>query len=356
MAQNKDYYKILGVDKSASEQEIKKKFRKLSLQYHPDKNPGNEEAEEKFKEINEAYQVLSNSKKRQEYDTFGTVGGNFGNMDMDDDIFKSFFRRHGFGGFDEQPKQRVFKGFDKNLKINVTLKEIYNNIQKTVSYTVKRSCTKCNGSGSKSGKIEECPHCHGTGRIRERKQFGVGMFSETIMDCGYCNGTGKVVIDACPHCNGSGLVDSTETLTITVPTIDKVLMQNYTHRGGGHSCQNGLGVNGDLNFSFSITPDKDYEIDKNNVIDIIKTVEVSVIDCLLGTTINIKHLDDTTYNVNIRECTKDGHLYKIQGKGFKCGNMQGDLYIKVKMTMPSSLTEEDKKNLNKLKKSKTFKI
>ena len=156
MAQNKDYYKILGVDKNADEKQIKSAYRKLALRFHPDKNPNNKEAEEKFKDISEAYRILSDKDLRQRYDTFGTVDGNFsgGNMNTED-IFKEFFRHSGFSpfshGFDEQPQQKVVSGNDKILHINVTLSEIYNNVEKNITYTVNRPCKNCGGSGSKSG-------------------------------------------------------------------------------------------------------------------------------------------------------------------------------------------------------------
>lgn len=352
---NKDYYKILEIDKNATDKEIKSAYRRLSKLYHPDKNPGNKEAEEKFKEVSEAYSVLSDSQKRQQYDTFGTVDGNgFGMGGMSaEDIFRQFWgSMHGFGGFDEEPMQRTYKGANKNLKINVTLSDIYNNVSKDITYTVKRPCTKCNGSGSKSGRIEQCPHCGGTGQIHNRRQNGI-MFIDNITTCPYCGGSGKFIKDECPDCGGTGLIDEKETISINVPTIDKVLMQTYVHRGGGHSCQNGLGINGDLNFNFNIdlTNSDDFEIDTNNPFNIIKTVEVPIIDCLLGTTVNVRHLDGKTYSFTIGECTPDGKLYRKQGKGFKAGNRVGDLYFKVKQIMPKSLSNEDKKVLNKLRKT-----
>ena len=352
----RDYYKILGVDKNASNDEIKRAYRKLSLKYHPDRNPNNKEAEEKFKEVSEAYSVLSDASKRQQYDTFGTVDSDFNSMNMNaEDIFKNFFGHHGFGfGFDDEPQERIVKGSDKVLKVNVTFEEIYNNVTKDIAYTVYRKCKDCGGSGSKDGKVLDCPHCHGTGQIRERKQFGM-VITENITTCPYCGGVGKVVSNPCSKCGGSGLVETKENLRITVPTIDKVLGQTYVHREGGNSCRNGIGINGDLRFTFNLLNNGEYEIDTNNILNIVKTVNVSVIDCLLGTTIKVKHLDGKYYNMNISECTNDGHLYKLQGKGFKVGMMSGDLYIKIKQKMPVVLTDDDRKLLTKLKKSKTFK-
>lgn len=354
---SKDYYSILGVNKDATDKEIKRAYRRKSLQFHPDKNPGNKEAEEKFKEVAEAYRVLSDKDMRQRYDTYGTVDDNFGGMDINpEDIFASFMKMHrGFGfGFDDEPQERIFKGRDKILKVNVTLKEVYNNVTKTLEYSVNRKCNKCNGSGSKTGKVEDCPHCHGTGQIHNRQQFG-HMITDNITSCPYCNGLGKVVKDKCPHCNGCGVVESKDSLTIKVPTIDKVLQQSFIHKGGGHTCENGLGINGDLRFTFNLTVEDGFNIDENNILNIIKTVNVPLIDCLLGTSISITHLDGKTYNINLSECTPNGKIYRMTGKGFHIGGYTGDLLVKIQQIMPTSLNEEDRKTLNKLKKSKTFK-
>ena len=356
MAQIKDYYNILGVDKTADDKQIKSAYRKLSLKFHPDKNPGNKEAEEKFKEVSEAYRVLSNKDLRQRYDTYGTIDDNFGGMDINpEDIFAQFMKMHHGFGFDDEPHQRVFKGRDKVLKVNVTLKEIYNNVTKDITYNVNRKCKKCKGSGSKSGKTEDCPYCNGTGQIRQKQQIGIGSYMENITTCPHCGGIGKIVKDKCPHCNGSGVVETKETLTIKVPSIYEVVQQSFIHKGGGHSCEHDLGVNGDLRFTFNIVKDNEYEISSNNVLDVIKTVKVPIIDCLLGTNLNITHLDGKTYSIKISECTPNGKLYRLQGKGFKVGSYVGDLYIKIEQIMPTSLSEEDKKILNKLKKSKMFK-
>lgn len=356
MAQKKDYYEILGVDKNVSDEDLKRSYKKLALKYHPDRNPNNKEAEAKFKEINEAYSVLSDSQKRHQYDTFGTVD-NMGDMDMNpDDIFAKFMKmHHGFGfGFDDEPQERIFKGRDKILKINVTLKEVYNNVTKDITYTVNRKCPKCNGSGSKTGKIEECPHCHGTGQIHNRQQFG-NFMTDNITSCPYCGGVGKVVKDKCSHCDGTGVIETKETLTVKVPSIYEVLQQSFIHKGGGHTCENGLGINGDLRFTFNIIKEEDYNIDPNNVLNIIKTIKVPLIVCLLGGSISVSHLDGKSHNINLGECTPNNKKYRIQGKGFRVGSYVGDLYIKIEQVMPKALTEDDKKILNKLKKSKTFK-
>lgn len=354
--EKKDYYEILGVNKNVSDEDLKRSYKKLALKYHPDRNPNNKEAETKFKEINEAYSVLSDKEKRQRYDTYGTVD-DIGGMDMNaDDIFAQFMKMHrGFGfGFDDEPQERVFKGRDKILKVNVTLKEVYNNVTKDITYSVNRKCNFCNGSGSKTGKIEDCPHCNGTGQIHKRQQFG-HMIMDNSATCPYCNGIGKVVKDKCPHCNGTGVVETKDTLKINVPNIYEVIQQSYVHKGGGHACENGLGVNGDLRFTFNLVNDEEYEVDTNNVLNIVKKVKVPLIDCLLGCSLSVSHLDGKTYNITISECTPNGKTYRLQGKGFKVGRYAGDLYIRIQQIMPQKLSLEDKKVLNKLKKSKTFK-
>ena len=356
MAQNKDYYEILGVDRNATDRDIKKAYRQLSLRYHPDKNPGNKEAEEKFKEVAEAYRVLSDKDLKQRYDTYGSVDDNFGGPSPED-IFASFMKMHrdfGFGFDDDEPRQRVFKGRDKVLKVNVTLGEVYNGVTKDIIYSVNRKCPKCNGSGSKTGKVDECPHCHGTGQIHNRQHFG-NIISDNITSCPYCNGLGKIVKDKCPNCNGTGVVETKDKLTIKVPSIVDVVQQSFIHRGGGHSCENGLGVNGDLRFTFNIVKDAEYDIDNDNFLNIIKNVKVSILDCILGTTLAVTHLDGKTYNINLSECTPNGKIYRMQGKGFKVGSYVGDLLVKIQYVMPNGLTDEDRKTLNKLKKSKTFK-
>ncbi len=357
MAQSKDYYNILGVDKTADDKQIKSAYRRLSLKFHPDKNPGNKEAEEKFKEVAEAYRVLSNKDLRQRYDTYGTVDDNFNGMDINpEDIFAQFMRmHHGFDfDFDDEPQQRIFKGRNKILKVNITLKEIYNGGTKNITYSVNRKCPKCNGTGSITGIIEDCPHCHGTGKLHNRQRFR-NMITDNIITCVHCGGLGKIVKDKCPNCNGTGLVETKDSLLINIPSIYDVLQQSFIHKGGGHACENGLGVNGDLTFTFNIIKDQDYEIDENNILNLIKVVNVPIIDCMLGTTLTIRHLDDKKYNINVSECTPDGKLYRLQGKGFRIGGHIGDLFVKIKYIMPTKITDDDKKLLNKLKKSKTFK-
>jgi molecular chaperone DnaJ len=333
----------------------------LALKYHPDKNPDNKEAAEKFKEVAEAYRVLSDKELRQRYDTFGTIDDNFSGGKSAEDIFRSFVKSHGFGqgfggfdGFDDDVEKVV--GSDKKLRINVTLSDIYNNVTKTVKYKVYRHCEKCNGTGSSDGKITTCPHCGGTGKIVNSMHNGFSVM-QTISTCPHCGGTGKIVSDPCKDCGGSGLKLKEESITVQVPTLDKVMNQMFRKTGGGHSAPNNLGENGNLLFSYILNEsENNFRIDRENALNIIVDVEVPIIDCLLGTKVKVKHLDKKEYVITIPECSKNGTRITLKGKGFRFSNgMCGNLLIEIKAKMPSKLSEEDKKILKSLKESKTFK-
>lgn len=361
MGNNKDYYKILGVDKTADEKELKKAYRQLSLKFHPDKNPGNKEAEEKFKEVAEAYRILSDKDLRQRYDTFGTVDDSFGGGEVNpEDIFREFFRNSGFNpftsDFEESDYQKQVSGADKRLHVNVTLSDIYNNVNKVIKYTVNRPCEKCGGSGSADGKSSTCPHCHGTGQMHIRQTHAYG-FMEQIVTCTHCHGTGIFIEHQCKSCHGTGLHLTEETLEVKVPTIDKILTQVYGKAGYGNSAPNNLGINGDLRFTFKLNENNgSFKVDRENALNIITEIEVPVIKCLLGCNITIKHLDEKSYSLVVPECTKDGTILKVSGKGFRHSNgMRGDLLVKVNMIMPKSLGKDEKKLLNKLEETKAFK-
>ena len=353
----KDYYEILGVDKKATKDELKKAYRKLSLQYHPDRNPNNKEAEEKFKEISEAYNVLSNDDLRNRYDTFGTVDANAASFDADA-LFRDFFKNSGFSSmFNDSfgTKQNiVYVGSHKNLVVNVTMEEIYKNATKTITYKVDRPCETCNGTGSLNGKTITCPHCNGTGQIRHIESHGF-VHMQNITTCPYCNGDGTIVSNPCKECGGNGVKQKEETLTIKVPYIDKVLQQKYRKQGAGNSCPRKMGENGDLYWTYKLVENDNFKIDQTNPLNIITTVDVGVVDCILGTDIKIKHLDGKEYRVNIKPCTQQGATHTIYGKGFTTSTgFRGDLIVKLNIVMPKNISKEDKKLLEKLKKSSNF--
>lgn len=343
---NKDLYGILGVNKTATDDELKKAFRKLSLKWHPDKwltksEKEQKDAEEKFKEVSEAYEILSDKNKRQQYDLFGTTDGNFsnGNGMNADDIMNAFMRNgfgsfSGFGGFGHS-QGGYQRGSDKKIKIAVTLEDVFFERYKEVSYDVERPCDECDGSGSESGRDVRCPYCGGTGQIRHSQTFAGGTFQQ-ITTCPHCQGTGYFVEDPCPNCGGTGVVSEKVTRGFKIPTIDK-LGYTYKMECEGNSCHNNRGTNGDLYFMFVLKndPNSKFYIDETNNVNIKTDIDVSVIDCITGCTTEVKTVDGKTLKIKVPQGTKDGYEFVFNGYGFKCCDcLVGKLIVKVKMTMP----------------------
>lgn len=371
----KDYYEILGFSDSEKKLQgaefdklLKKKYRKLCLQWHPDKFAGKseedkKEAEEKFKEITEANTILSDSDKRKQYDLFGTVDGNGGgyssNFDMDE-VFRHFAEETGFGGgfnpFGHQRsnEQRVSRGSDKEVRINLTLEELFKGGSKSVSFNLKQACSHCNGSGLGSqGKVTSCPHCNGTGYETITHRSAMGFVRESH-PCSHCGGTGRIVINGCSHCNGTGLEDKKVTMDVKVPYITDC-GKRFVKRGAGNAGEHN-GINGDLYVSYNVlNNDESFYIEENNVFTLVKEEEVKLIDCLLGADITVKHIDGRNIKCHINECTGNGFYYTIKNEGLPMPNGgRGDLKIVIKCKMPNSLTKEEIKVLNKLKKSTNF--
>ena len=255
--EKRDYYEVLGVDRNADAETIKKAYRKLAIQYHPDKNPGDKVAEEKFKEAAEAYDVLSNPEKRQRYDQFGHAGmnggfGGGGGMNMED-IFSAFgdiFGGHfGGGGFSEffgggrSSSPRVARGTDLRVKMKITLADVANGVEKKIKLKKYVACSHCHGTGSSNGAMEVCGTCHGSGRITQVRQTILGRM-QTQTECSACGGTGKTIKNKCPHCMGEGVVRGEEEVTVKIPAG---VMEGMTLKmtGYGNAARRG-GVNGDL--------------------------------------------------------------------------------------------------------------
>lgn len=359
----KDYYQILNVEKNASLEDIKKSYRKLSLKWHPDRwvsksEQEKKEAEEKFKDIAEAYSVLSDDKKRKQYDMFGTVDG----VDFDSSGFDPFemFRQMGdmagfnpFSGFYSKQKP-INKGTDIKFNVKVTLEELYNNSEHTIKYKRYKPCSECGGSGSKDGRITQCSHCGGTGTFTKAQRNGF-MTSIQQMPCPYCNGTGEVITNPCEKCNGQGVVLTEETFTFTVPvgccdgaytTIDKA---------GNYPLHNN-GINGDLHLIFNVVPDRKFTIDENNQFNIITSIEIPVLDCITGCTTNVEDVNHKMFNVTIKPCTKHKEKIIIKDKGLKMPNgYRGDMIVYVLQKMPTNISKDDEKIISKLKKSNNFK-
>ena len=363
MAQ-KDYYEILGVDRNASQDEIKKAYKKICLQNHPDRNPGNKEAEDKFKAAVEAYDVLSDPQKKQQYDTFGTVDGQFGMGGADstmDEILRRFMKHGGFNIFGDDDEfmggfrqQTVMRGTDAKVRVTLTLEEAYKRGSKTIKYNRLKPCKSCNGKGSKDGStIGMCPHCHGTGYITQVQQFTFG-FSRQTVQCPYCNGSGKKITNPCPKCNGSGLEMMEESLTFDIPAgiTDNVTMRIPRK---GNYCERMEGQEGDLVIYFRIAENDRFKIIPKSPYDLVYIDETPVLDCITGCEKTIKHIDGKTYKYTFRQGIEDGSIINLTGKGLaKSNGLYGDLKIVVKYRMPKAITSEERKLIEKLRKTNNF--
>lgn len=328
----KDYYEILGVAKTATEEEIKKAFRTLSKKHHPDKNQGDEDAKSKFQEIAEAYETLGNSEKKVKYDR-GGQGNNF--SDMHDAMRDAFFHR------------QVPVGDSLIVYVPLTLEEIYRGVTKTVKYHRLVLCNTCNGNGSKDGtSIVTCPSCRGTGA--SQRQFGAFVFNEA---CSHCNGQGKFVKEICTTCKGEGLVPEETTVEFKFPAG---VFDKWTSKipGKGHDSSVSGGRPGDLHVGVQELPHTDF---KRSEHDLVYRLFLSFTDALFGVKVRIPTLDgDVTFE--IPERTSVGKLFRIDGRGLPSLNKSvvGSLIVVSTIVIPDEISEEDKKLLEELRKSINF--
>ena len=360
MAENKrDYYEVLGVEKTASAEEIKKAYRKSAMKYHPDRNPGDKQAEEKFKELGEAYEVLSDDDKRSRYDQFGFAGvdpnygggaggyggagfGGFGGFGDLGDIFGEFF-----GGGTSSRRRNPNgprRGEDIGLRMEITFEEAAFGVEKEITYRRVENCTECNGSGSNDGKIETCSQCHGTGQVRTVQNFmGMQMQSQTV--CPTCNGRGKIVKNPCNVCRGKGKVRKNHTVKAKVPAgIDSGM--SFRIRNEGDVGSNG-GPNGDVLVETLI---RRHPIFERQGTDVFCEVPITFTQAALGGEIQIPTLDGkVTYE--IPEGTQTGKQFSLSGAGIPNVNnpkRRGNHYFTVVVETPTKLTKEQKDLLRKL--------
>ena len=368
MAEKRDYYEVLGVSKNATAEELKKAYRKLALQYHPDRNPGNKEAEEKFKEAAEAYEVLSNPEKRQRYDQFGFAGmsgaGGYGGQGMSmDDIFSHFgdlFADFGFGDLFGGGFRSGFGGSrsgslrERGSSIRVPLKLSLQDIEKGVKKKIKVKkdvvCDHCHGSGSEDGNTETCPTCKGHGQVLRTVSSLFGQM-QTASTCPTCGGTGTVIKNKCSHCHGNGIVKGEEVIEIDIPAGVGEGMQLTLRGKGGAGPHNG--VNGDLFVLIEEEPHPDFDRDGSNLI---YNLFISVTDAILGTEAEVPTVSGKV-RVKINPGTQSGKVLRLRGKGLPNVNSygSGDLLVNVNVWIPKKISKEEERTLQGLSKSENFK-
>ena len=359
----RDYYEVLGVGKNASESEIKKSYRRLAMKYHPDKNKDDKNAEEKFKEASEAYEVLSNSEKRQRYDQFGHAGleGAFGREGFSwsdfthagdvDDILGDFFNNifSGFGGsFSSffgggRSTRRSNRGEDLQISLSLTLEDISRGVDKKIKINVKDTCDRCGGTGSADGEVQNCGQCHGSGQVRQitRSLFGQ---MQTIVTCPSCNGEGKIIKNKCPKCGGDGRSTKTKTISINIPA--GVSEGQYIKlRGQGNRGIRG-GVYGDI---LVLIHEKEHNIFERQDADLMCEFPISFSQAALGAEILCPTLSGKV-KMKVPPGTQSGKIFRLRSQGLPHVNSpyHGDLFVKVMIITPTKLNIEEKELLKRL--------
>jgi len=359
----RDYYEILEVPKDADETTIKKSYRKIAMQYHPDRNPDNKAAEDKFKEAAEAYEILSDPDKRAKYDRFGHAGvtGQQGyhsaeSMNMDDifsqfgDVFgdspfESFFGNRGGG-----QRAQGQKGSNLRIKLSLTLEEVEAGVKKTIKVKKRKTCTTCKGSGAKDGAVKNCQTCGGSGFVRQIRSTFLGQM-QTTTQCPNCHGTGSIVVEPCTKCRGEGRTIEEEMIDIDIPGGVEDGMQ-LTMRGRGNAGIKG-GPAGDLLISIEVKPHADLKRDGNNLIF---ELYLSFPDAAIGCSVDVPTLSGPV-KIKIPAGTQSGKIFRLNGKGLPSVQAygKGDELIYVNIWTPKKISDDEKKILEKLNASPNFK-
>ena len=355
MADKRDYYEVLGVQKGASDDEIKKAYRACAKKYHPDLHPGDKECEEKFKEVNEAYEVLSDSDKKARYDQFGHAGGDpnygagaggagstFGQGIDIDDIFSSFFG--GFGGRRSNNANAPMRGSDIETTVYISFEEAAKGCKQTINYSCVTTCDDCHGTGAQPGTSPKtCSSCGGSGRvtINQRTPFGV---VQTQRTCDACHGRGKIVDNPCKKCGGSGKQRKNKTVDVTIPAGIKD-QQILNVSGRGNSGTNG-GPAGDLHVYVNVRPHPVFERRGD---DVWCEVPITFTQAALGADVVVPTLDGKV-SYTVREGTQPGDVFRLKGKGIQRlgGRGRGDQYVRVTVEVPKNLNGKQKELIKQL--------
>ncbi len=347
----RDYYEVLGVNKSSTPDQIKSAYRKLAVKYHPDKNKGDKASEDKFKEASEAYHILSNAERKQNYDNFGHAafesggggGGGFSNFDFSNhfsDIFEDFFGE-GFGG-GRRSRRSNNRGSDLRYDLSITLGEAYSGKKQDIKFSSSEKCDTCKGSGSKPGHdVGSCSMCGGHGQVRSSQ----GFFT-VQQTCPQCSGSGEEITNPCTSCGGQGKKQSSKRLSVTIPKgVDDGTRIRLS--GKGEAGMRG-GGNGDLYLFVNV---HSHELFKRSDENLFFECPISIADAALGTSIEIPTIDGGKAKIKIPPGTQNGKQFRLRGKGmpFMRGSGVGDLYIQVNTEVPISLNKEQKELLEKFR-------
>lgn len=362
----RDYYEVLGVDKNASEDEIKKAYRKIAIKYHPDRNPDDPKAEEKFKEAAEAYSVLNDAQKRQQYDQFGFdgPGGGFGGFGDGagfsmDDIFSMFGDVFGggagFGGFGGGSRQAPrYRGADLRLKVKLSLQEVATGVTKKFKVRKDVVCNHCHGTGAERGSSSEtCPNCHGSG-VEIRTQQSIFGMMQTQTTCHVCGGEGKVIKNKCSHCHGDGVVKGEEVVEINIPAgVAEGMVVNVPGKGNAGKRN---GITGNIQVHIEEEDNDTFIRDGQNVI---YNLLLDFPTAVLGGQVDIPTIDGTNVKIKIEPGTQPGKTLRLRGKGLPAvqgyGNGTGDLIVQISIYVPKELSKSEKEAIEEFSKSDNFK-
>ena len=350
----RDFYDVLGVGKSASPEELKSAYRKLAVKYHPDKNPGDKVAEDKFKEASEAYGILSDQGKKQNYDSFGHAafeggggrqsggfGGGFGGADFSD-IFEDFFGDFGGGGRSRSKRNTSNRGSDLRYDLSITLEEAYEGKKQDIKFSTTEKCNTCKGNGSKPGySPDRCTTCGGNGKVRSNQ----GFFT-VQQTCPQCAGSGEEITNPCNDCSGQGSKQTSKKISVTIPKgVDDGTRIRLASKGEAGTKG---GVSGDLYLFINV---HSHNLFKRSDENLFFEFPISIADAALGTTIEIPTIDGGKAKIKIPDGTQNGKQFRLKGKGmpYMRGSGNGDLYVQVNTEVPISLNKAQKELLQKFR-------